>query len=483
MAQVSICWFRKDLRLSDNPALRAALAQGATPLCVFILDPDIEGALPIGSASAWWLHHSLAALESDIEELGGTLVLRRGPAEKCLAALCEETKATSIYWNRCYEPAAIDRDSKIKARLKDEGLHVESFNGSLLHEPWDVKTKAGGAYGVFSPFWKAELGLGDLPRPEPKPSKLPSLPNGIASDNLADWDLLPTTPDWAGGLRAEWTPGEAGARARLADFLDDIAQGYDDTRNRPDKEGTSRLSPHLAFGEISPREIWDIALDRLRRGAAGRLEKGVWSFLRELGWRDFNHNLLFYNPELTQENYNSRFDAFPWRDDRDAVGAWKRGKTGYPLVDAGMRELWQTGFMHNRVRMVVASFLIKHLLIDWRVGEAWFRDTLVDADLANNVANWQWTAGCGADAAPYFRIFNPIGQGEKFDPDGVYVRRWVPELQDLPLKYLNKPWEAPAEILKKAGVDLGKTYPKPIVSHPDARNRALEAYNEIKGAA
>ncbi|HAD99999.1 MAG TPA: deoxyribodipyrimidine photolyase, partial [Rhodospirillaceae bacterium] len=276
---------------------------------------------------------------------------------------------------------------------------------------------------------------------------------------------------------------EAGARQRLGDFLDTIAQRYDDTRNRPDIAGTSRLSPHLAFGEISPREIWHIALDRIRTENGAVLDKGIWSFLRELGWRDFNHNLLFHNPTLPKENYNSRFDAFPWQEDPTALNAWKSGQTGYPLVDAGMRELWQTGFMHNRVRMVVASFLIKHLMIDWRVGEAWFRDTLVDADLANNVANWQWTAGCGADAAPYFRIFNPIGQGEKFDPDGVYIRQWVPELKGMPTNYLNKPWEAPPEVLREAGVELGKNYPKPVVRHIDARNRALEAYNDIKGAA
>lgn len=483
MSKVSLYWFRKDLRLSDNPALRAALAQGDETVCVFILDPDSEGALPVGAAGAWWLHHSLTALAQDIAALGGHLILRRGPARRCLEDLCQEIGATDVYWNRCYEPDAIARDSEIKQHLKDQGLLVESFNGSLLHEPWEVKTKIGGSYGVFSPFWKAELELGDLPRPFQKPGALNSPAQATASDTLADWALLPTKPDWAGGMRESWTPGEAGARQRLGDFLDSIAQRYDDTRNRPDIAGTSRLSPHLAFGEISPREIWHIALDRIRTENGAVLDKGIWSFLRELGWRDFNHNLLFHNPTLPQENYNSRFDAFPWQEDPTALNAWKSGQTGYPLVDAGMRELWQTGFMHNRVRMVVASFLIKHLMIDWRVGEAWFRDTLVDADLANNVANWQWTAGCGADAAPYFRIFNPIGQGEKFDPDGVYIRQWVPELKGMPIKYLNKPWEAPPEVLREAGVELGKNYPKPVVRHIDARNRALEAYNDIKGAA
>ncbi len=478
----SLVWFRKDLRLSDNPALDAARRRGGEILCLFILDERVEGALPVGGASAWWLHHSLAALALDIERSGGRLILRRGPADLILPEICRETSSEAVFWNRCYEPAAIARDSDLNAALKQDGVTVESFNGSLLHEPWTVKTKAGGDYGVFTPFWKAECALGDPGAVLPPPDSLGYV-DGVVSERLEDWALLPARPDWASGLRETWTPGEAGARARLDGFLSESAQTYAETRNRPDIEGTSRLSPHLAFGEISPREIWHIALDRTRRSDGGRLESGVWSFLRELGWRDFNHNLLFHNPDLPLANHNSRFDAFPWQEDGAALALWQRGQTGYPLVDAGMRELWQTGFMHNRVRMVAASFLIKHLMLDWRLGEAWFRDTLVDADLANNVANWQWVAGCGADAAPYFRIFNPIGQGEKFDPDGRYIRRWVPELAKLPDSYMNKPWEAPADLLRQARIELGSTYPEPIVDHAKARARALAAYEEIKGAA
>jgi deoxyribodipyrimidine photo-lyase len=480
MARFSLVWFRKDLRLSDNPALDAAVSRGAPILCVFIRDETTEGALPVGAAAAWWLHHSLTALADSLTRIGGRLVLRSGDPRKILPALCAEHGIDAVFWNRCYEPAAIKRDTTLKADLKAADIAVESFNGSLLREPWEVKTKAGGPYGVFTPFWKAERALGDPDAPRPAPRDIEAV--AAEGDDLADWSLLPTEPDWAGGLRDAWTPGEAGARERLDVFLGDGVARYAKARNRPDQDGTSRLGPHLAFGEVSPREIWHIALDRLRSGASSA-ETGIWSFLRELGWRDFNHNLLYHNPGLPTENHNAKFDAFAWRTDAEALAAWRRGRTGYPMVDAGMRELWHTGFMHNRVRMVVASFLVKHLLIDWRAGEAWFRDTLVDADLANNTANWQWTAGCGADAAPYFRIFNPMTQGEKFDPDGAYIRRWVPELADLPDKYLNQPWDASPEILARAGIALGDTYPNRLVAHTEARKRALDAYEEIKGAA
>ncbi len=480
MTGPSLVWFRKDLRLSDNPALDAAIRRGGPVACVFVRDDVSEGALPVGGASAWWLHYSLAALADDIADRGGALILKSGDPADIIPALCQSLEIEAVYWNRCYEPAAVARDTALKSALTEDGVTVDSFNGTLLNEPWEVKTKSGGPYSVFTPFWKASCARGDPPAPVPAPTVIP----GLAADGeaLEDWALLPTKPDWAGGLRESWQPGEAGARARLADFLDDGVSGYGDRRNRPDLDGTSRLSPHLAFGEISPREIWHIARDTARRRGAAA-ESGIWSFLREIGWRDFNHNLLFNNPRLPSENYNGKFDAFPWHDDDSALKAWQKGRTGYPLVDAGMRELWHTGFMHNRVRMVAASFLIKHLMIDWRCGEAWFRDTLVDADLANNVANWQWVAGCGADAAPYFRIFNPIGQGEKFDPKGAYIRRWIPEIAALPDKYLNEPWTAPNGVLEDAGITLGRTYPKPIVDHRRARERALNAYDEIKGAA
>lgn len=482
MTGPSLVWFRKDLRLSDNPALTAALRRGGPVVCLFVRDEATEGALPVGGASAWWLHHSLTALADSLTRRGGSLILKTGNPGKIIPDLCKRLNVDAVFWNRCYEPAAIARDSALKSALGKDGLHVDSFNGSLLREPWDVKTKAGGSYSVFTPFWKALCALGDPPAPQPAPDVLPGMPVAQESEALADWALLPTTPDWSGGIRDNWQPGEEGARECLSAFLDAGVGRYGEYRNRPDKDGTSRLSPHLAFGEISPREIWHIARDVARR-EGGSIESGVWSFLREIGWRDFNHNLLFNNPDMPNENYNGKFDAFRWNDNPGDLEAWHKGRTGYPLVDAGMRELWHTGFMHNRVRMVVASFLVKHLLIDWRRGEAWFRDTLVDADLANNVANWQWVAGCGADAAPYFRIFNPIGQGEKFDPNGVYIRRWVPEIAALPDKYLNQPWTAPDGVLEESGITLGRTYPKPIVEHRRARERALNAYDEIKGAA
>lgn len=483
MQSHALFWFRKDLRISDNPALNAALSQGMPTLLVFILDETTEGALPVGGAAAWWLHHSLEKLSDSIQEKGGKLILRRGDPNSILKDIAATVSLSFVSWNRCYEPEAKARDTALKTFFKDQKIAVESHNGSLLHEPWTVQKKTGGPYGVFTPFWKAELALGDPGSALPAPKDLSFADADLRSDSLESWNLLPKQPNWAAEFPNYWNPGERGARQRLSDFLDQAVSAYDETRNRPDIEGTSRLSPHLAFGEISPREIWHIALDRLRQPDGARLETGIWSFLREIGWRDFNHNLLFHNPTLPRENHDKRFNAFPWSDADERLTAWQTGCTGYPIVDAGMRELYATGFMHNRVRMIVASFLIKHLLLDWRYGEAWFRDTLLDADLANNTTNWQWTAGCGADAAPYFRIFNPITQGEKFDPEGNYVRKWVPELSKLPKKFLNKPWEAPTAVLEAAGVILGQTYPKPMVDHVSARARALDAFAEIKGTA
>jgi len=481
MSSPSIVWFRKDLRVSDNPALHAAVVRGEPILCLFILDLQTEGALPVGGAAAWWLHHSLSRLSDAIAKLGGQFVLRSGNPQDILPSVAEEISAGAVLWNRCYEPQAIARDKELKSALTESGIEATSFNGSLLREPWEVRTKAGGPYGVFTPFWKAECALGDPDSPLPAPTSLKNSVHTVEGDALEAWNLLPTQPDWAFEFKESWEPGEAGARTRLTDFLDAIVQSYSETRNIPAVHGTSRLSPHLAFGELSPREIWHLSLDEARRSPAK--EKGIWSFLREIGWRDFNHNLLFNNPDIPVTNYNAKFNAFPWQENTQAFTAWCRGNTGYPMVDAGMRELWRTGFMHNRVRMVVASFLVKHLLIDWRAGEAWFRDTLLDADLANNTTNWQWVAGCGADAAPYFRIFNPIGQGGKFDPEGEYVRHWVPEIASLPNKYLMKPWEAPDDLLRQAGIVLGETYPHPLVDHATARIRALAAYEEVKGAA
>ena len=476
----SLLWFRQDLRLADNPALRAACARGEAVLALYILDDETAGAWRAGGAARWWLHHSLAALDRDLQRLGATLCLRRGKAAEILPALAAETGAGAVYWNRCYEPWAIARDKVLKAQLRDSGLTAESFNGALLHEPWTITNGQGAPYKVFTPFWKALLAAAPPPAPEAAPERIDGL-TGVASERLDDWALLPTKPDWAGGLRETWTPGEEGAATCLDTFLDQAAEGYPDQRDRPDRRGTSRLSPHLHWGEISPRQVWHAGQRAIAAGTHS--ERGVMAFLRQLGWRDFSHVLLYHWPDFPEQSWRSAFDAFPWREDEAAFTAWCRGRSGYPIVDAGMRELWHTGWMHNRVRMIAASFLIKDLLIPWQRGEAWFWDTLVDADLANNAAGWQWVAGSGADAAPYFRIFNPVTQGEKFDPEGAYIRRWLPELAALPDAVLHKPWEASEDVLGKAGVTLGESYPRPIVDHKAARQRALAGYETVKKKA
>jgi deoxyribodipyrimidine photo-lyase len=464
-----LVWFRQDLRLADNPALREAAATGAPVVPVYILDDETPGAWAMGGATRWWLHRSLDSLARDLGKLGLCLILRRGNAKTCLDALIAETKAAGVYWNRCYEPFAISRDKAIKADLEGRGLAAKSFNAGLLFEPWTIVSKTGTPFRVFTPFWKACLAAEPPPMPAPAPSRAAGPSKFPASDRLEDWGLLPAKPDWAGGF-AVWTPGEAGAQARLGAFVEKSLGGYAGLRDRPDIEATSRLSPHLHFGEISPRQCF-------HAGAASP------KFLAELGWREFSHHLLFQLPDLPETALRAEFRDFPWRDNKARLRAWQKGRTGYPIVDAGMRELWRTGWMHNRVRMIAASFLVKHLLQPWQAGQAWFWDTLVDADLANNSASWQWVAGCGADAAPYFRIFNPMLQGAKFDPEGIYVRRYVPELANLPDEHIHTPWEAPAEILAKAGVKLGVTYPKPIVDHGEARARALAAFQSLKEAA
>ncbi|MBI1233168.1 MAG: deoxyribodipyrimidine photo-lyase [Alphaproteobacteria bacterium] len=471
----AIVWFRQDLRLSDNPALHQAAESGAPVIPVFVLDDDTPGKWARGGASRWWLHHSLEKLAADLETRGVHLVLRSGPSDKVIADLVEETGASAVFWNRCYEPFARKRDETIKSALKDKGVDAASFNGSLLAEPWTVQTKTGDPYKVFTPFWRAEREVIDPADPLPAPKSIKPW-KSIASDDLADWKLTPSRPDWAKGFSDHWTPGEAGAAERLSDFLDERLLSYADGRDRPDRDDTSGLSPHLHWGEISPRQIWH----QTRSRSEG---KNADKFLSEVGWREFSYNLLFHFPHFPDRNYQDKFDGFPWSGNDDAFTAWTKGQTGYPVVDAGMRQLWQTGWMHNRVRMIAASFLIKHLLIDWRRGQDWFWDTLVDADLANNSASWQWVAGSGADAAPYFRIFNPITQGEKFDPDGKYVKRFVPELAKLPVKYIHAPWTAPASVLAQAGIKLGTTYPEPIVDHSQARERALAAFKGLKEAA
>ncbi len=478
-----LVWLRQDLRLADNPALAHAAAHasetGAGIIVLYVLDQ--MQAWPMGGASLWWLHHSLAALDAELRRQHGFgLTLRRGAAAEILPGLAAACGAQAVYWNRCYEPAAIARDTAVKAALKQAGIQAESHNAALLYEPWTVRTQSGGWFKVYSPFWRACRALGDPPAPVPasQPGSLRGQ-SGIASDALNDWRLLPTRPDWAGGLRNSWVPGSQGAQSLLTSFIDQGLNGYAEQRDRPDLPATSRLSPHLHFGEIGPRQIWH-ALRFAADAGNPVLARHVEKFLSELGWREFAHHLLFHCPDLPEQNFRADFDAFPWHDDAEALRRWQRGQTGYPIVDAGMRELWQTGWMHNRVRMIVASFLVKHLSQHWRQGEAWFWDTLVDADLANNATSWQWVAGSGADAAPYFRIFNPILQGEKFDPAGDYVRRWVPALRSMPARFIHKPWTAPALVLREAGLVLGGNYPAPMVDHDAARAAALAAFASLR---
>jgi len=436
-----------------------------------VLDDDAPGRWKIGGASRWWLHRSLTALTADLNRLGIPLILRRGSAKTILPNLAAEIGAGAVFWNRCYEPFAVARDTQIKSALTQSGIEAESFGASLIAEPWTMKTQAGTPFRVFTPFWNAL----NRDRHPAQPSRAPKIDQpcpGIAGDALGDWHLLPTRPNWAAGFDEDWTPGEAGAQRQLRLFIDAALSGYPSTRNLPGIAGVSRLSPYLHWGEISIRQVWHaVALH-----AGG----GADAFLRELAWRDFAHHLLWHFPELPEKPFHEEFQAFPWREDPAALNAWQRGMTGYPFVDAGMRQLWATGWMHNRVRMVVASFLVKHLLLPWQAGEAWFWDCLVDADLANNAMNWQWIAGSGADAAPYFRIFNPVLQGEKFDGDGAYVRRWVPEIAKLPDRWLHKPWLAPPDLLAESDIRLGATYPQPIVDHDMARRRALGALETIR---
>ena len=467
----SLVWFRQDLRIADNPALIAAAERKAAVIAVYVLDDEAPGHWKLGGASRWWLHHSLTSLGAALKQLGIPLVLRRGSAQTIIPKLAEEIGADAICWNRCYEPFAVARDTAIKAALTQAGLKAESFGAVLIAEPWTVKTQSGTPFRVFTPFWRA---LEKDWRPA-KPQKMPQhaqRPADIAGDDLRDWKLLPTRPNWAACFDEDWEPGEAGAQKQLEIFIEVALREYSTTRNLPGVAGVSRLSPYLHWGEISIRQVWHAI--ELHAGA------GADAYLRELAWRDFAHHLLWHFSDLPEKPFHEEFAAFPWRSDTAALTAWQRGQTGYPFVDAGMRQLWATGWMHNRVRMVVASFLVKHLLLPWQDGEAWFWDCLVDADLAANAMNWQWVAGSGADAAPYFRIFNPVLQGEKFDADGTYVRRWVPEIAALPDKWLHQPWTAPPDILAKAGIELGKTYPRPIVDHAMARTRALTALEAMR---
>jgi len=476
MTDIALYWFRDDLRLTDLAGLAAAAAHDHV-VPVYIRDTTLGGEWSPGGASDWWLHGSLEALQQDLQRKGITLVLRTGDTQSVLSALAQEIGANAVYCSRHYQPWSAALEREIRDALAQGDVTLKRYPGTLLHEPEDVATGGGTPFKVFTPFWRA-----CLRRPDPAPTlPAPTLRGAdrrIASEALADWQLLPTAPNWAAGWDALWQPGEAGAHDALAQFLADHVQDYDDGRDIPSQPNTSRLSPYLRFGNISPRQVWHAAqaCKATRPAAAGDIDK----FLSEIGWREFCYHLLFHFPAMPDEAFNPKFAFFPWGSDRDRLRAWERGQTGYPIVDAGMRELWQTGFMHNRVRMVVASFLTKHLLINWREGERWFWDCLLDADLASNACSWQWVGGSGADASPYFRIFNPVAQGEKFDKAGEYTRRWVPELANMPDKFLHKPWEAPAEILAEAGVVLGDTYPEPLVDHKSAREAALSAYSTLK---
>lgn len=444
----AIVWFRDDLRIADNPALAAAAKSGKAVVPVYVLDDESKGIRPLGGASRWWLHGSLDSLAKNLERIGTPLILRRGPAAKVIAGLVKETGADSVFWNRRYGHAA-RLDEMIEESLTASHVAVNRFNGSLLHEAGSVVNKAGQPMKVFTPFWRSLQAQGTPRPPLPAPKKIRAMER-LKSDKLESWKLEPSKPDWAAEMRETWKRGERAARDRLAEFVDDKLKGYALTRDRPDLDNTSKLSPRLRFGEISPHQVWHAAkAAQESRHVSGR---DVEKFLSEIGWREFSYHLLHHWPDLARKNFDARFDKFPWRQDKKALRLWQQGNTGYPIVDAGMRELWRTGFMHNRVRMVAASFLTKHLLLDWRLGEAWFWDTLVDADPANNAASWQWVAGSGADAAPYFRIFNPAMQAEKFDPKDEYIRRWAPDADDIP----------------------------PVVDHAAARERALAAFAETK---
>jgi deoxyribodipyrimidine photo-lyase len=477
----TIVWFRRDLRLSDNPALHAAASHKEPVVPLYIHDDIDAGDWASGGASRWWLHHSLEALALSLRKHGNRLVLRKGSAAAVLEALIAETGAARIYWNRRYEPWAKDRDEKIKTVLKERGIEVQSFNAGLLREPWEVTTQKGDPYKVYTPYWRTFRSLGEPRKPKRAPVRIPAPACFPKSEEMRSWKLLPTRPDWTGGLKENWSVGEEAAQQRLEKFVEEALFAYADARNLPGVSGTSRLSPHLHFGEVSPRQIWNAVTAGAVAHADSPATQGAETFLSEIAWREFAHHLLFHFPQMPSKPLRSEFANFKWENDVNGLAAWQKGQTGYPIVDAGMRELWTTGWMHNRVRMIVASFLIKDLLIDWRRGEEWFWDTLVDADLANNAASWQWVAGCGTDAAPYFRVFNPTLQGAKFDPKGTYVRKWIPEISNLPNEIIHTPWKASPLDLEDAKVRLGRNYPLPIVDHGKAKDRALERYKRIRG--
>lgn len=469
----ALVWFRQDLRLADNPALRVAAEGGRPVLALYVLDDEAAGQWKMGGAHRWWLHHSLTALAKSLEAIGGALVLRRGNAASIIAELVKETGANQVHAGSLVEPWA-RRQADAVTKALDGHATVTLHRASTLLDMDAVKTKTGGVYGVYTPFARACRNMGPPPQPIPAPQKLTSV--SAQSDPLESWSLLPTRPDWAGGMRDAWTPGETGAHARMQHFMADAIDGYSEGRNIPGHDLTSMLSPHLHWGELSPAQVWQ---DAEKAGSGPALD----TFLNEILWHEFSAYLLWHYPHLPDKPLRPAFERLEWRKDEAGLQAWQRGQTGVPIVDAGMRQLWHMGWMHNRVRMITASYLVKHLLISWVDGEAWFWDTLVDGDLSANSASWQWIGGCGTDSSPFFRIFNPVTQGVKFDGDGAYVRQWVPELAKLPDKHLHAPWEAPAAVLQAAGVVLGETYPQPVVDLVAGRDRCLAAFKAIRTAA
>jgi deoxyribodipyrimidine photo-lyase len=471
----ALVWFRRDFRLNDNPALDAALATGLPVIALYIHAPEEEGHWAPGGASCWWLHHALADLDEMLQAHRSLLTLRCGASQAVLEDIIRDHGVKAVFWNRLYEPKLRDRDRAIKTALKERGIDVQSFNGALLNERHTISNQSGKPFQVFTPYWR-HCCAGPLAEPvKTRLEQWTPNPKPPASTTLGALSLLPRIP-WDKGFYSSWIPTRKGGLARLNAFLKDALDGYSKQRDIPGTDGTSRLSPYLHFGQISPREV-AAALkqrDALTGGGGGP------KYYAELGWREFSYHLMYHFPHTPEEPLRSEFAHFPWETDNTLLDAWKHGQTGYPIVDAGMRQLWQTGWMHNRVRMIVASLLVKHLLQPWQEGARWFWDTLVDADLASNTQGWQWSAGCGADAAPYFRVFNPTLQGEKFDPEGTYTRTYVPELEGLENRYLHQPWAAPENVLKRAGITLGVTYPKPVVELNEGRNRALQAYEKLK---
>ena len=470
---INVMWFRQDLRLADNPALTNALEDGKT-LPIFILDNVNSKEHINGAASKWWLHHSLIKLNKSLKN---KLCFFVGNPIDILDEIHKQFEISNIFWSRCYEPWRIKRDKKIKKYFSDQNVNVNTFNGSLLWEPWNIAKKDGTPYKVFTPYYRKGCLNSDKPR---MPLPVPNLSNLISIDNhdlkIEDLELMPKH-NWYNKMISLWSPGEEGAHSKIEEFISNGLNNYKEGRNFPSNQNVSQLSPHLHFGEVSPNQVWYRA--KTKEGKLG-IKKDLDHFLSELGWREFSFNLLYHFPFLPKENLQKKFDNFPWDNDKDKLKKWQKGLTGYPIVDAGMQELWQTGYMHNRLRMVVGSFLVKNLLLHWHHGERWFWDCLIDADLASNSAGWQWIAGSGADAAPYFRIFNPITQGQKFDPDGKYTRKYLPVLNDMPDKFLFNPWEAPEDVLRSAGVKLGENYPLPIVEIGSSRQKALEAFATTK---